>query len=183
MKGETIEAVSFAEQLQAKVSAVTGKRDVWEAKCEKLVLEVRCMPGLAERARSLRARMAELKEASKTKTSKTRAKRRAANMEVITEQAGTELAKHTARIVQLYCDLHQLKGKLKLLERRNNDDDLRYFMLSAECDLLKCQVASGGLCSQTMILQLANAFKDVNVSVDGLNFHGAHTQKAVRDTF
>lgn len=38
-------------------------------------------------------------------------------------------------------DLHELKGKLDFLERRNSVAGLLYFMLSYECDLLNRQIS------------------------------------------
>lgn len=44
-------------------------------------------------------------------------------------------------------------------------------------------VFSDGVCSGEMLQRLANAFNDVDLSTDNLNFHAAYAQKVVRDTF
>lgn len=64
-------------------------------------------------------------------------------MKVVAEQARAERAKHTARITQLEGNLHELKSSLDFSERRRNDADSPYSMLSNECDSLKSQLASG----------------------------------------
>lgn len=87
----------------------------------------------------------------RTKASKVRTHRRAAGMEVVAEQERTKRAKHTAWIAQLKGDLHELKSKLNVLERRNNVAFLRYFMLGNECNSPKCQCASAGMCNGEMV--------------------------------
>lgn len=65
------------------------------------------------------------------------------------------------------------------MERRNNVTDSRYLLLSNECNLLKGQIASGGVCSGVMEQRLENASKEVDVSINDFNRHTTHSRKAV----
>lgn len=85
--------------------------DLW-AKFEEFALKEQCIPGFAEQARCLRARVAELKEASKKKTAKMWAKRKTMDMEVVAELARTKRAEYTARSAQSEGELHERKGEL-----------------------------------------------------------------------
>lgn len=115
------------------------------------------------------ARVAELEEVSKTKASKVRAKHRAADIEVVAEQAHTKRTEHTARIAQLEGDLHKVKGKAGILGRLNNNADSRYFIPSNECDSLKGQIFKGGVCGGEIVQRFANASQDIDASMDDLN--------------
>lgn len=117
---------------------------------------------------------------------KVRDKHRTADMEVVAEQTRTERAErveHTAGIAQLEGDLQELKEKLGSAERRNNVADLRYAMLRNECELLRREIVSCGVCSGEMVRRLVNASKDVDASIDDLNRLASHAQKAARDMF
>lgn len=82
-------------------------------------------------------------------------------MEEIAEQVYTERAEHIVGIGQLEGDVCKLKGKLKLLERRNNVADFWYFLLVDECNMLKRQLASSGFCCREMVQRLGIVSKDV----------------------
>lgn len=69
------------------------------------------------------------------------------------------------------------------MERRNNIENSRYSILSDECDLVKRQIASCGVCSGQMVQRLANEPKGVDALIDGLNCDAAHVEKAAQDTF
>lgn len=56
-------------------------------------------------------------------------------------------------------------------------------LLLDEFNLLKHQVTTCEVCSVEIVQQLANASKDLNLSMNDLNRHAAHVQKAFRDTF
>lgn len=62
---------------------------------------------------------------------------------MVAEQALSERAEHVAWIAQLEGDLYELMGQLHFLEYQNSVADLRYSILSDECDSLKRQIASG----------------------------------------
>lgn len=130
MEEKTFRPVSSVEQLQAKVRTMAKERDSLAAKCEELILEVQCISCSDEKARSLCPCVVKTKESSKTKASKMRTRRWILVTEAVAEQAPTGSAEHTARIAQLYVDLHELEGKLDFFERLNNVADLRYFMVS-----------------------------------------------------
>lgn len=89
---------------------MAGKRDALVAKCDELALEVQCILGLADEAKSLRACMTELVESFKKMLPNVWAKRRTADMEMVAKQARTE---NMARIAHLKGDVHELKGKLE----------------------------------------------------------------------
>lgn len=76
----TLKAVLFTEQFLARANAKTEERKVLAAKCKELALIVQCLPELAEEAEDLRACVAKLEEASKTKVSQVRARRRTLDM-------------------------------------------------------------------------------------------------------
>lgn len=78
----------------------------------KASLGMRYTPCLAEKVRSLRARVAMLEEVSRTKAPKVRAKREIADMEVVVGQSCIERAKHKARIAQLEGNFPELKAML-----------------------------------------------------------------------
>lgn len=59
-----MEVVASRKQLRENVGSVSEEWDVLATKCGKLALEVQCMPGSADKARSMRALVAELEEAS-----------------------------------------------------------------------------------------------------------------------
>lgn len=80
MEGRTLETVMSAKPLRAKGSAVAEERDYLAAKCKEHALEVQCMPGFAEEAKSMRTRVVELEDGSKTLASKGRARCRTADM-------------------------------------------------------------------------------------------------------
>lgn len=145
-EAKTFEAVSSAEQRRAKLIAKNGERDALAAKCEELTLEVECMPGLAERASGLPARVAELEGASMTKVLKVWANRRTPGRSVVINQLRTECAEHKAWIAQFGGSRHELKSKLDFLERCCNVSNLRYSMLGDGRDLLKRQIASSKVC-------------------------------------
>lgn len=100
---------------------------------------------MAEEAKTLRARLAELEEASKTKVSKVRARRRTAFMKVVAEKAHMKRAEHTGQIAQLESNLYRRKDKLDFSECSNIVADLWYFTLSDECDSLRNQTARGSV--------------------------------------
>lgn len=93
------------------------------------------MPNLAEKAKSLRARVAELEKSSKVKSSKVPANCRTAGMEVISEQTFTKLTVRMAQIARLEGDVHGLKDKLENLERCNDVADLQHseLMIDVAC--------------------------------------------------
>lgn len=97
---KTLEAVSSVEQLPAKVSAMAEKRTVLATKCKELALKVQCMPGLADAAKILLARVAKLQRAFMTRTSKVRTMRRTMDTDVVAEHPLVERSEHTARIAQ-----------------------------------------------------------------------------------
>lgn len=76
-------------------------------------------------------------------------------------------------------DLHELRGKLYFLESCGYDADTQFSKLNYECNLLKCQIASGGDYSGEMVQRLTSACNNVDASIDYLNCHAAHAQKAV----
>lgn len=80
-------------------------------------------------------------------------------------------------------DLHEVKGKLDFMDCLNNVADLRYSMLSIESDSLKRQIPSGGVRSEKIVQQPANASKDVDSSIDYFNRHSTCAQRAELDTF
>lgn len=75
---------------------------------------------LSRKARSLHARVAELKETSKKKVSKKLTKHRTASMEVDAEQASTDIVEHLARTAQLDVYLHELDENSDFMKCRNN---------------------------------------------------------------
>lgn len=137
MKEKALPAGSSGERPQKKISATTRERNALVAKCEEFTLEVYYMPGLAEEAKCLHARVVELEEASKRNTLRTLAKRWITDMKVVPKETYTELAHHTVLIAQLEGDLHVLKGKLDRLDRRNDVIDSQNSIVSDECDSLK----------------------------------------------
>lgn len=88
-------------------------------------------------------------------------------------------AEYAARPAQLEECLHELKGKLDFSDRRNDVADLRYSMLSDECDFLKLQIISYEMCSGEIVRRLSNVFKNVDVLIDDLSYHAANAQNAV----
>lgn len=74
------------------------------------------MPGLAERAKSLHARVAETEGSSKTRVPTVRNILKTTDMTVVTEQACTERAEHKARTAQLEGDVHEFKCELNVFE-------------------------------------------------------------------
>lgn len=124
------------------------------------------MSGLADDARILRARLAELEQSSKTQAAKVWAERKTADMEVVAEQPRTNRAEHLARIAYLEGDLHQVKGKLDFLKRLNTVFDSRYSMLVDKYDPFKCQIGSSVVCSGEIGQRLANASKYVDSLTD-----------------
>lgn len=84
-EGKTFGIVWSAEQFQAKVSVIAEERDSLGKKCKELAMEIQWLPGFDEEARSLRARVVKVKEASNKKASKVMTKRGTANLEVIAE--------------------------------------------------------------------------------------------------
>lgn len=108
--------------------------------------------------------------------------RRTADIKLVSEPC-VDREEHMARIAQSECDLHELKGNLNLSERRKYVADSRYSVQSGEFDSLKCSIANGRLCSEETVQLLANAFKDVDASIDDFIRHAAHVQKADQDTF
>lgn len=99
---------------------------------------------MADEAKSLRTRVAEMEKASKAKASKVWTNRKTVNMIAEAEQGRSNCAEHTARLAQLEGGLHELKGRLDFSERCNNVADSSYSMLCDECDSIRCQIASGG---------------------------------------
>lgn len=87
--------LSSVEHIQATVSATTKERHALPGKCEENALKVQCMLGLANDARDLCARVAELKEASWVRKSEKKTEHRAVDMEVVAELALVERAEHT----------------------------------------------------------------------------------------
>lgn len=172
-----------AEIFQAKISAITEKWDVLATKCEEHGLEMQCISGLAKEAMGLRALVEELMEVSKKKASKMLAKRKTTETEVVAEHARAKWAKHPPQIVEFEGDLHELEGKYHLPKRCNNVVDLRYTMLRHECDSLKRQIASGELCSETIVQRLANASKDDDALIDVLNLYAVYARKVIQDNF
>lgn len=65
----------------------------------------------------------------------------------------------------------------------NNVVNSQCFKISVECDSLKRQIVSGGICSEGMVQCLRNASKDIDAAIDALNRHATHAQKAVRVYF
>lgn len=76
-------------------------------------------------------------------------------------------------------------GNLDFRKRRNNVAYSWYShsLILDECDLLKYQTAGGGVCSKEIIQKFANAFKNLDESIDELNCHAAHAQNFAQDTF
>lgn len=101
------------------------------------------MTWLAEEAKILRARVAELEEAMRTRALSVPEKRKTVDLEVFSKQARIERAKHMARIAQLENGLHERKGKLDFLKRRNDVLNSHYSILGDECDSLKLQISNG----------------------------------------
>lgn len=108
MEGETLEAVSFEEKIQEKVSAMAVERNTLVPKCEELALKVHYNTGMAKDAKCLCPRVSELKEVSETYASNVGAKRRTADMKVVAERTFIEGVGYTIRIEQLKGDLLDL---------------------------------------------------------------------------
>lgn len=153
--------------------------DFLAAKRKEFALKVQFRTGLAEEARCLGARVAELDEGCRTMTSKLWAKRRIANTEMVAEKARTERAGHTAQSAHLKGDLHELNGKSNFSERRNNDADSRHSMPSEKCVLSKRQIVNGEVCSGKMEERHACASENVDESINDLFHHATCAPKAV----
>lgn len=142
------------------------------------------MLGLSAEEKSPRARLAELKAITNIRAPKVQTERRTAGIGVVVEQSLTEHTEHTGQSAQLECNIHGLKVGLDFLEHCKTVCDLLFSMQHDEFDLLKCQVASGGVCIEEMVQQLrASASDDFAALIDDLNLHAAHAQKAVQNTF
>lgn len=61
------------------------ERDLFNGNCKELTQEVQYMPGLAEKAKSLRASVAKMEDASRKKALKVSTKLRTADMELDAE--------------------------------------------------------------------------------------------------
>lgn len=123
MEEKTIEVIWSVEQLKAKARDMAAKRDSLGAKFERLGLGAQCMRGMDKEEKHLRACVAVMEKASKTKTSRVGTKRRIADIDVVTEDARAERTEHTVWIGQLKGYLHELEGKSNVLKGRNNVND------------------------------------------------------------
>lgn len=179
MEGKPIEAASTAVQPQANVSDMVKERDASTADFGVLALKIECMRNLVGEAKSLCPRVVELEKAVETKELKVWAKSKTANIELASEQASTKRAENMDQIAQLELDLHEINGKLNFSKRCNDVGYARYSILSDERDLLKCQMASGGVCIEVMIQQLAKGSKNVDASINDLSRQATHAQKAI----
>lgn len=50
-------------------------------------------------------------------------------------------------------------------------------------DSLKCQIASGKVCSERMQQRLANALMDFEATIDDFNYYATHAQQVVHVAF
>lgn len=135
---------------------------------------------MADEAKGLRARLVNIKVASKTMALKVQTERRTVDMERVAEMTRTERTKrtkHTDQILQSDGDLHKLKGKSNFSGRHNDIADPHYSRLSDECDSMKCELASGRAFRKEMVQRLENASKNVNTSIGDLSCPIGHAQK------
>lgn len=153
------------------------------AKCEELDLKMQCMPSFAKEAKCLHTRVAKLKTSSETKLLALQTKWKTPNMKVVSAQARTKRDEYIAWVARLEGGVHELKGKLEFIERHNSAAGSRDSLLVDDCSSFKLHITSGEVCCGAIVQRLAIDFKDVDASINGLNCHAAHAQKAVRNTF
>lgn len=106
------------------------------AKCEELVFELQCMPGLVGKTRRLHGRVAKLKKACKTWAAKARAKSRFADMKVAAKKDRTDRARQNIWLgLRCWKVIFMILSKSKFLKRCNHVADLCYSKLIDKYDL------------------------------------------------
>lgn len=106
MDEKSQETVASARKFCSNVSFTTGERDAFAPICKELVLDVKCMPGMAEKAKVQPTRSAELEESSRAKSPKISARRKTTDMmwsnsRLVQTLQNKQLALHSSKLAFL----------------------------------------------------------------------------------